>query len=116
MLTGIVVPRGYLITKALGTTLAPGGQDTFTITLNTSVVGYFCGQIQVISSDVDEPIYNISIEGMVTSQAIETLTLGIAKRTIADSGTTIAKVARSGNLDLPLRVNLTNDRPSPDYS
>ena len=111
VLSGVVVPRGYLVTEGLGSALAPGTQETFTVSLNTSDAGYYGGQIRIFSTDVDESTYNISIEGTVTSQAVETLTLGIAERTIAESGTTIAKVTRSGNLNLPARVDLANDRP-----
>jgi len=110
-LGGVVVPRGYLVTEGLGAALAPGGSETFTVTLNTSDAGYYGGQIRVFSNDADEPITNISIEGTVTSAATRTITVGIGERTIAESGKSIANVTRTGNTSLGLLVNLSNNLP-----
>ena len=111
LLSGMAVPHGFLITEGLGAALAPGTQETFSIILNTSDAGYYGGQIRVFSSDTDEPIYNISIEGTVTTLALETITLGIGNRTISEAGMTIANVTRSGNPTLPLFVTLENNLP-----
>jgi len=61
------VPAGYTLTEALATSLAPGASDTFTVRLDTSVIGVKTGEISFANNDADENPFNFTITGTVAT-------------------------------------------------
>lgn len=61
-----------LNTGALGTSIAPGASATFTVTLTPSSAGLKTATLQVISSDLDENPFDISLIGRAHSATTDT--------------------------------------------
>lgn len=64
-LSSLTVPAGYTIVEGLSGTLAPGESDTFTVRLDTTVVGNKPGQITFSNNDTDEDPFNFAISGKI---------------------------------------------------
>lgn len=64
-LGGVVLPVGFTIAEALSTSLAGGASDTFTVRLETSVVGTKSGSVQFSNNDANENPFNFAISGTV---------------------------------------------------
>jgi hypothetical protein len=63
----LTVPEGYLITEGLSSIIAPGEQDTFTVTLSSSMAGTFAGTISFTSNDSDDTVFAFGVSGTVTA-------------------------------------------------
>ncbi|MCC6678147.1 MAG: choice-of-anchor D domain-containing protein [Phycisphaerales bacterium] len=65
--SSLVKPGQYNILEGLSASIAPGGQDTFTLELLTDTVGTFSGGVAFNNSDPDENPFNFPITGIVTT-------------------------------------------------
>ena len=65
--SGLSVPSGFSIVEGLSATIAASGSDTFTISLPTTTVGTFSGDISFTNNDSDEGTFNFAITGVITS-------------------------------------------------
>lgn len=65
-LTGLAVqlPAGFLLVEGLSTTIAAGASDSFTVQLDTTVVGARAGQI-VVAGDGSANSIALAVEGLV---------------------------------------------------
>ncbi|MCL5282753.1 MAG: choice-of-anchor D domain-containing protein, partial [Planctomycetes bacterium] len=70
-LGSIVVPTGFTLAEGLPASLAPGASDTFTVQLETAVVGDKSGQVSFANNDADENPFNFPISGTVQAPAPE---------------------------------------------
>jgi hypothetical protein len=61
------VPAGFTLTEGLEASLAPGVSDTFTVQLDTAVVGTKTGSISLANNDGDENPFSFPISGTVTA-------------------------------------------------
>ncbi len=66
-ISGVNLPVGYSITESLSATIAAGTSDTFTVELDTSVVGSKTGQIVINSNDASEAAFEFEVEGEITA-------------------------------------------------
>ncbi len=66
-ISGVSVPTGFTITESLNTTIAAGTSDTFTVRLDTAVVGSKSGQIVINSNDASEASFDFLVEGEVAA-------------------------------------------------
>ncbi len=62
----VVVPTGYTVTESLDTTILGGASDTFTVRLDTAIVGVKSGDIVIDHDAPAEDPYNFAITGEVT--------------------------------------------------
>jgi len=81
------VPAGFTLMEGLSSGLAPGVSDTFTVQVNTNVLGTKTGDISFTSNDGDESPFNFRITGAVMPAAPEITVLG-NEVSIADGDTT----------------------------
>lgn len=63
------VPRSFAVLEGLAASLAPGGNDTFTVAMQTTVAGSHSGKIRFATSDPEHATYNFPISGVVNSLA-----------------------------------------------
>ena len=103
------VPTGYTVTDGLVASLAPGASDTLTVALDTSAGGYFGGVIRIASNDVDEPVYDFAVEGIVTSAGVKNLIVGIGEFEVVEGGQMVANIRRTGNTAGAVTVSLSTD-------
>jgi len=75
-LGSVTVPSGYTLTEGLSTTLAGGTSDTFTVQLDTGVLGTKTGDISFTNNDADENPFNFRITGIVQPPSPEITVLG----------------------------------------
>ncbi len=66
-LGAVSLPAGFSLVEGLNSTLLPGGSDTFTVRLDTSVAGTKAGQISFVTNDADENPFNFAIGGTVNN-------------------------------------------------
>src|SRR5690606_34801018 len=59
------LPAGFTLTEPLDAIIAAGESDSFTVTMPTSVVGQFSGEIVITNNDADENPFNFAIAGVV---------------------------------------------------
>jgi len=78
-ISGMSLPPGFSVAEELLTSLGPGASDTFTVQLDSDVVGPKSGQIRIENNEADENPFNFIIEGEVTSPP-ETGRYGWAER------------------------------------
>lgn len=74
-LTGLSIgelPAGFTLLDGLPTSLAPGGSDTFSVRLDSAVLGSKSGNITITSNDPDEDPFLIAIRGNVVANAVAT--------------------------------------------
>lgn len=112
VIDGLDVPEGYVIVDGLPSSLAPGASNSFTVELDTSVGGYYGGQIRVLTNDEDESTYSFAVEGIVTSSGVNNLIVGIGEFQVDEGGRMVANVRRTGSLFSPLTVTLSTDDTS----
>ncbi len=91
-LGAVTVPAGFTLTEGLSSSLAPGTSDTFTVQLDTEVVGEKTGDISFTNNDADrgdgiENPFNFRIFGYVAPGEAEITVLGNGV-SIADGDTT----------------------------
>lgn len=60
------VPTGYAVVRNLPSALGPNQQDTFIVSLQTTVAGAKTGQITFANNDSDEGPFNFPITGVVS--------------------------------------------------
>ena len=61
----VAVPAGFALTEGLATSLAPGASDTFTVRLDTAVVGTKAGDVSFSTNDYDENPFHFRVTGTV---------------------------------------------------
>jgi hypothetical protein len=59
------VPGGFTIVGQLAASIPAGSSDTFSVSLDTSIVGTFNGDILFDNNDADENPFNLSVTGTV---------------------------------------------------
>jgi P pilus assembly chaperone PapD len=72
-LGSLTVPSGFTLVEGLPTVLGPRASDTFTVQLDTSVLGQFAGEITVVSNDADENPFSFTIQASVVVPAVPQL-------------------------------------------
>src|SRR5439155_13456679 len=65
--SGLAVPTGYTVTDGLSASIYSGQSDTFTIRLDSTVVGTKSGDITFNSNDSNENPFNFAITGVVNA-------------------------------------------------
>ena len=66
-ISSVQVPTGFSVTESLDATIAAGTSDTFTVRLDSSVVGVKSGLVVINSNDASEASFSFSVEGEVTA-------------------------------------------------
>lgn len=74
-ISNVSLPSGYTITEPLSATIAAGTSDTFTVELDTSVVGSKTGLIVINSDDASESAFEFAVEGEITAPLTAAITL-----------------------------------------
>ena len=72
-LTGLSIgelPGGFTLVDGLPTSLVSGGSDTFTVRMDSAVLGSKSGNITIASNDPDENPFLIGIRGSVVASAV----------------------------------------------
>jgi murein DD-endopeptidase MepM/ murein hydrolase activator NlpD len=64
--SGLALPGGFSLVEGLSASIAAGASDTFTVRLDTAIVGLKQGTITFNTNDYDEGVMNFAIEGIVT--------------------------------------------------
>jgi hypothetical protein len=77
-ISGVTVPTGFTITEPLNTTIAASSSDTFTVRLDSAVVGSKSGQIVINSDDASEAVFDFPVEGEVVALPSELAAAGAA--------------------------------------
>lgn len=67
VISNVSIPAGFTVSEALNATIAAGTSDTFTVLLDSSVVGTKSGQIVINSNDASEASFSFLVEGEVTA-------------------------------------------------
>ena len=87
-LGAVTVPTGFTLTEGLATSLAPGAFDTFTVQLDTAIIGTKTGEISFATSDSDENPFNFAITGTVTAAGVPEVTVTVTPGAVTEDGTT----------------------------
>jgi hypothetical protein len=69
-LAGTSLPLGFTLVSDVGTTVAPGGLTTFSLSFDPSTRGSFGGTLHLFSSDTDEASFDIVLSGLATAPEI----------------------------------------------
>ena len=64
---GVNVPAGYTVIEPLDAAIPAGASDTFTVELDTAVLGTFPGEIDIFSDDADEATFNFAVTGQIVA-------------------------------------------------
>ena len=64
-ISGVSLPTGFSVVESLDATIAAGASDTFTVRLDSAVLGSKAGQVVVSSNDASESTFAFAIEGVV---------------------------------------------------
>jgi Ca2+-binding RTX toxin-like protein len=65
-ITKVVAPKGFKLgADKLGKTIAPGGEDTFTVIMDTAKAGLRTGTLSITTNDGDESPFNFALSGEV---------------------------------------------------
>lgn len=105
-LDNVTVPTGFTITEGLTATLAPGSSDTFSVRLDTAIVGTKTGQIGFSTNDSDENPFSFDVIGVVA----DTNNDGPSQRIESDA-VTKATIA-NGILEVPVLYSTVNSTGS----
>ena len=81
----VTVPTGFTLTEGLSTSLAPAASDTFTVRLDTTVLGAKAGDVSFSTDDPDESPFNFRITGIVCVQGAN---LALSKPGVASTSYT----------------------------
>jgi hypothetical protein len=87
------LPAGFSLVEGLSATISPGSLDTFTIRLNTGVVGRWSGQVSFSTNDSNENPFNFSVAGSVSVSPLPDIA-------ISDLGTAATAVATGEAFDI----------------
>ena len=90
----ITLPAGFSLVEGLSSSLGPGQSDTFTVRLDSGVVGSKSGEIVIVNNDTDEDPFNFAVSGVVQEPATGdkpdiTVTLARPAGPIDDGNSTI---------------------------
>ena len=69
-LGAVTLPTGFSLTEGLSTSLAAGASDTFTVQLDTDVVGPKAGEVSFATNDPDENPFSFVITGRAGNLAL----------------------------------------------
>jgi hypothetical protein len=89
----VTLPAGYALAEGLASTLAPGASDTFTVRLDTAVVGTKAGQVSVANNAPTDNPFNSAVTGAVTNPApppvvkLPEVTVTLGGANVADGAT-----------------------------
>jgi hypothetical protein len=72
------LPFGFSLTEPLSSQLAPGANDTFTVSFSPQGAGTYSGEISIGNNDSDENPYNFAIQGSVSAPEIGVSGGGVA--------------------------------------
>jgi hypothetical protein len=105
----VAVPTGFRLTDFLSNSLAPGASDTFTVQLDTAIVGTKTGEISFTTNDSDENPFDFTITGTVTAAGVPEVTVAVAPSEVAEDGATnlVYIFTRSTAAGGPLTVNFS---------
>jgi C1A family cysteine protease/Leucine-rich repeat (LRR) protein len=73
VLGSVTVPTGFAVTEALDASIAPASRDTFTVQLDTAVVGTKTGEISFATNDPYANPFHFAVVGQVTDQPVVTV-------------------------------------------
>ncbi|MBL8829753.1 MAG: peptidoglycan DD-metalloendopeptidase family protein [Planctomycetaceae bacterium] len=65
LVSNLTVPLGFSIVEGLSSSITPGLSDTFTVQMDTSLLGYRRGVIHILSNDTSEGDFVFDVEGQV---------------------------------------------------
>jgi hypothetical protein len=105
----VTVPTGFTLTEGLSASLTPGASDTFTVRLETGIVGTKTGEISFVTNDSDENPFNFTVTGTVTTPALPEVTVAVAPSAVAEDGATnlVYTFTRSVSDSNPLTVSFS---------
>jgi serralysin len=66
--SAVTLPAGFT-SSTIATSVAPGASTSFTVTMNTSVIGARSGMLSLVTNDADENPFNFALSGAVTAPA-----------------------------------------------
>ncbi|MGD9921684.1 MAG: choice-of-anchor D domain-containing protein [Pseudorhodoplanes sp.] len=59
------MPKGFKLSEGVSSPIAPGGSDTFTVSIDTKKAGFKSGEITFSTNDPDEAAFNFALSGDV---------------------------------------------------
>jgi Ca2+-binding RTX toxin-like protein len=86
-LTGLKLPKGFILVEGLTGPIASGDSDTFTVRLDTTKPGTFSGPIAFTTNDPDEKAFKFQVTGTVTQPEIDITGNGVAIKDNGKKGT-----------------------------
>jgi len=95
---GVNVPAGFVVIDPLVGPIQPGGSESFTVRVDTSVAGVLGGEISFSNTDADENPYNFAITATVTAAPPQ-----LPEITVLVNGTAIVDGAASFNFGSVVR-------------
>jgi riboflavin synthase alpha subunit len=66
------MPKGFVLTEGLSSTIASGGSDTFTVRIDTAKAGLKTGTLTFTTNDPDETPFNFNFSGNVIAASAST--------------------------------------------
>lgn len=102
----ISLPSGFVLDSLPASSVPAGGTTTVTIRLNTSIAGYFGGELRLPTNDPDEPEFRLWLEGTVEAAGTPTLIPGLSVRRSSEGTQLIANVRRTGSTTSAVTVQL----------
>jgi hypothetical protein len=73
LLGAVTMPEGFTLVDGPAATLLPGGSDTFTVRLDSQILGFRTGEIVFENNDENENPFNFRVQGTVRSPPVITL-------------------------------------------
>jgi len=70
MISQLNIPVGFTLVEALDNTIQPSNSDTFSVRLDTSVLGNFAGELEILSNDPDTPNFTLDLSGQINAAPI----------------------------------------------
>ena len=110
VIESLAVPTGFQIVNGLPGVLQPGQSDTLVVSLDTSVAGYYAGEVKIETNDASELLHTFSVEGQVETGS-PNLILGLSQRDEYEGSVLVGNVRRTGSLNSNLVVNLISTSP-----
>ena len=80
------VPTGFTLTEGLATSIATSGNDTFSVRLDSSVLGVKHGTISFVNNDTTLNPFNFTVSGVVTAASSDTPAASTGITSIISSG------------------------------
>ncbi len=106
------LPFGFQMIREPASTIAPGTSTVLAIELDTSIVGYYAGDVTFSTNDASEQDYNFAVEGRVRNARDEGLIVGVSDPTVEPGSRTVARVRRTGSTSRSLDVLIEVDDPA----